>query len=190
MAEIVVDSSIIIGIAKLYKRNTKSPQNRRENFFFEVKNLIEDGIIVPVVTPTIAKEIRRGSRYDNGLGEKIVGRFGKEYEFDDYGQNKTIELVDTYGNYEFDDGNFAIEQAEDSLSRNYADARIVAEVSALQKKLGRAVPLLTDNIGDICNEAKINMINERHAVPKIHIHSSHTVRDAIAIAQRDEQTEK
>ena len=77
MAEIVVDSSIIIGIAKQYNNNSQKPKNRRVSFLFVVKELIEDGVIIPVVTPTIEKEVMRGSKYDNGFGEKIILRFGK-----------------------------------------------------------------------------------------------------------------
>ena len=189
MADLVVDSSIIIGIAKLYKDNIQSPRNRRENYLFNIKNLIEDGKINCIVTPTIMKEIRRGSKFDNGFGLKIISRFGTQIDFDDYDQNKTIELVDAYGNYEIND-RMAIENAEDSLSRNYADARIVAETAVLQKKFGKAIPLLTDNIADICDESKINIINIRHGVPKIHIHSMHTVNDAIAVSENSDETAK
>lgn len=37
MADIVVDSSLIIGIAKIYKDNVQSPRNRRENYLFQIK---------------------------------------------------------------------------------------------------------------------------------------------------------
>ena len=187
MADLVVDSSIIIGIAKLYKDNIQSPRNRRENYLFNIKNLIEDGKINCVVTPTIMKEIRRGSKFDKGFGLKIISRFGTQIDFDDYDKNKTIELVDTYGNYMINDKT-AIENAEDSMSRNYADARIVAETAVLQKKFGNVIPLLTDNIADICDESKINIINLRHGVPKIHIHSMHTLKDAIALAERNTES--
>ena len=188
MADIVVDSSIIIGIARLYKNNERKPRTRREFYLFQIMEQLEEGNINCVVTPTILKEIKRGAKYDNGFGEKIVSRYGIRYDFDDQDKSKTLELVEAYGNYLINNEP-AIELAQNKTSRNYFDARIVAETSVLQKKLGRQIPILTDNIRDICDESKINIINTNYNLLKTHIHSMHTLQEAIAFSESNSEKE-
>ena len=148
MVDIVFDSSILIEIAHLYSKNIQTPRTQREVFLFRVKEKMEDQKINIIITPTIKREILWGERFDNGLAEKIMNRYCEIEEFDDYDEAKTLELSDTYGNSPID-GEPAILYANDYLSRNYNDALIVAETTELQKKRGKTIPFLTDNIKKI-----------------------------------------
>lgn len=182
MAEFIVDTNIIIGISHLYLENVQHARNRRESYLFELKELIEDGVVTPIITPTVLKEIKKGSKKDGGMAEKIVSRFCKVIQFDEYAENKTLVLTDAYGNYPIDDKP-AIVLAEDYLQRNYKDATIIAEATVVQKLSKQTLPFITENLKDVCDEAKINTVNKRHNVPALHIHSLHTVKEALEICE-------
>ena len=182
MIDIVVDSSIIIGISRLYMENVKHPRDRREQFLFEIKDAITNCEFTPVITPTIRREIMRGKSFDS-WSLKLLDRYCEVLKFDQYSQDKTLLMTDAYGNYLIDDFP-AIIDAEHYLEPNYNDATIVSETDVEQKRRGRIIPLLTDNIKDVCDEAKINYVNKRHNMPKVHIHSIYTYKDAIELAKR------
>jgi len=93
-----------------------------------------------------------------------------------------LSVTDAYGNFPINDSP-AIINAEHYLQENYNDAAIVSEVAVIQKLRKKIIPFVTDNIKDVCDESKINQINARHGLPKVHIHSMSTLKDAIELAK-------
>lgn len=180
MVDFIIDTNVIIGITHLYLEKVTHPRNRREVYLFEIKELIEDGKINAIITPTVLQEIKKGRKKDNGLAEKFVNRFCEVANFNQYAKDKALILTDAYGNYPIDEKP-AIVLAEDYTQRNYCDATIIAEATVEQKLRKKVIPFLTENLKDVCDEAKINQINKRHNVPAIHIHSLHTIKEAIEI---------
>jgi len=187
MLDVVIDSSIIIGIVHLYMKNAVKPRDKREIQLFKIKDLLEDRKINCIVTPTIKKEILRGWRHDNGLGEKVISRFCSSIEFDDLAEARALQLTDSYGNVEIN-GMPAIPGAEDYLCPNYNDASIVAETSILQKLMGKEIPLITDNLKDVCDQNKINQINRKNNIPIIQVFSMRTLDDALSLARKNNKT--
>lgn len=187
MNNVVLDTSILLGISHIYKNNIQQPRSRRDRFLFDIKDMLEDRKITCIVTPTIRDEIKKGWRRDDGFAEKVISRFCEIDKFNKIEEGKALSLADAYGNFPIGDST-AIIRAEHHWQENYFDALIVAEVSVLQKKYNQIIPFITDNIKDVCDEAKINQINNRHGVEKIHIHSMHTLKDAIALAKSNNKT--
>lgn len=187
MSNLILDTSILLGISHIYQENIVKPRSRRERELFIIKDLLEDKKINCIVTPTIMREVKRGWRRDDGFAERVVNRFCEIVKFDEYSEGKALSITDAYGNFPI--GDFpAIVNAEDYLQQNYNDAAIIAEVAIEQKRRGMLIPFVTDNIRDVCDEAKINQINSRHNVPKVHIHSMSTLKDAIELAKNSNPT--
>ena len=75
MIDLILDTSIILGISHLYMDNITKPRSRRERYLFDIKDKLEDRKINCIVTPTILNEIKKGWRRDDGFAEKVVSRF-------------------------------------------------------------------------------------------------------------------
>ena len=187
MMEFVINTGIILDIIDLYKNNITEPRNSFDVNLFKLKNMIEQGEITPIITPTIMREISYGSKFDRGFGEAYTNRYFTEIPFTEYMSDKSLLMADGYGNYLINQEFPAIPEAEDYLCKNYNKARIVGEVAVLEKKLGKVIPFITHNSDGVFDFRKINYINERNNIPELHIHTLKGLGHAINIAKSSKQ---
>ena len=102
---------------------------------------------------------------------------------------RTLMLADGYGNYEISgvEDEFAIPHAQDYLSHNYNNAKIVGELTVLEKKLGKTIPFITYNSKKIFDYRKINFINFRNNMPEVHFNTLKSLDSAVAIAKSNNE---
>jgi len=189
MNYVVINTCVIIDLIDMYKSKNKTPSTPKEEKLFKLKHLIETREITPIATPTIIREISHGSKYDRGFGEIYLQAYFYEPDFDDYMNAKTLLLADGYGNYEIGDeeDNHPIPEAEDYLSRNYNNAKIIGEVSVLEKKMGKTIPFITYNTMHTFNFRNINFINFRNNMPETRIHTLKGLDNAVLIAKSNNE---
>ena len=133
MVDIILDSSVLIGISQFSMKQKNRPRHT-EKPIFDIRELMSNGEINVIVPQTVYKEIKRGKNHDNGLTQKFVNTFCEVIIPSEYEKDKALCLTDAYGNVEIGDKP-AIEEAEDNLQRNYRDAKIIAEARDKKKKI-------------------------------------------------------
>ena len=185
MVDIILDSSVLIGISQ-YSMKQKNRPRRNEQPICDIRELMINGEINVIVPQTVYREIKRGKSHDNGLTQKFVNTFCEIINPSEYEKDKAVCLTDAYGNVEIDDKP-AIEEAEDNLQRNYRDAKIIAESSVEQKTRGKKIPFITANLRDVCDIKHINEINKRHGLPELFICSLERYKDALYFAVREDK---
>ena len=185
MVDVILDSSVLIGIAQ-YSMKNKSCPRKTEKPLLEIRELMLDGKINVIVTQTVYKEIKRGKDHDNGLTQRFVNEFCETIIPTQYEKDKALCMADAYGNFPIDD-KFAIVLAEDSTQKNYKDAFIVGEASVEQKMRKKRIPFITANLRDVCYIKRINEIKKRHGLPEIFICSIDRYMDAVYFAQREDE---
>ncbi len=185
MVDIILDSSVLIGISQ-YSMKQKNRPRHTEKPIFDIRELMSNGEINVIVPQTVYKEIKRGKNHDNGLTQRFVNTFCEVIMPSEYEKDKALCLTDAYGNVEIGDKP-AIEEAEDNLQRNYRDAKIIAEASVEQKSRGKQIPFITANLKDVCDIKRINEINKRHGLPELFICSLERYKDALYFAVREDK---
>ena len=187
MVDIILDSSVLIGISQ-FSMKQKSCPRKTEKPIYDIRELMINGEINVIVPQTVYNEIKRGKTHDNGLTQKFVNTFCEVIIPSAYKKDKALCLTDAYGNVEIDDKP-AIEKAEDNLQRNYKDACIIAEASVEQKSRRKQIPFITANLRDVCDIKRINEINKRHGLPEIFICSLERYKDALYFAVREDKNQ-
>lgn len=186
MLDIAFDSSILIGISRLYINHINYPRKKEEKTLFEIRDMIINGEINAIVTQTVYREIKRGKSHDNGLAQKFINAYCDVIIPTQYEKDKALCVTDAYGNLQIK-GHTAIQLAEDGIQPNYDDATIVAEVSVEQKMAGKHIPFVTANLRDVNDLARINNVNKRHDLPEIFICSVGRFKDAYYFAKREDK---
>lgn len=182
MIKLAADSSIIISIARMLFNGKLRPTSRKESAVFEIMGLISKGELQFVVTPTILKEIQRGSHIDQGTAERFVERFCEIADFDYRKQDRAYLLADAYGNCIVDNES-AVKTAQNSTERNYNDCLILAETVVEQSCGDFKLPFITANYKDVFDIIRINEINKKYNMPPILICSVNTINEAVETAK-------
>jgi len=186
MVDVVLDSSIIIGISRLSMKHINYARKKEEKPLFEIRNMILNNEINVIVPQTVYREIKRGKEHDKGLAQTFLNTFCEVLQPSQYEQDKALCVTDAYGNVLLEDKT-AIYLAEDYSQKNYDDATIVAEVSVSQKTRKKHIPFITANLKDVHDINRINQINVRHGLPEIFICSLSRFKDAIYFAKREDK---
>jgi len=186
MIDIAFDSSILISFSHFALEHINYARKKEERAFFEVRDMILNGEINAIITPTVYQEVKRGKNFDKDLTRKFINTYCEVLHPSQYAKDKALCVTDAYGNYLIDDRT-AIYHAEDYTQRNYKDATIVAEVSVEQKMRNKCIPFVTNNLRDVSDIERINKVNVRHGLPEIFICSLSRFKDAIYFAKREDK---
>lgn len=186
MVDIAFDSSILIGFSHFDMEHINYARKKEERPFFEVRDMIVNGEINAIITPTVYQEIKRGKHLDKDRTRKFINTYCEVVHPNQYGKDKALCVTDAYGNYLIDERT-AIYHAEDYTQDNYDDATIVAEVSVEQKSRKKRIPFITANLRDVKDIERINTVNRRHGLPEIFICPLSKYMDAISFAKREDK---
>ena len=186
MVDIAFDSSILIGFSHFDMEHIKYARKIEERPFFEVRDMIVNGEINAIITPTVYQEIKRGKHLDKDRTRKFINTYCEVLHPNQYCKDKALCVTDAYGNYLIDERT-AIYHAEDYTQDNYDDATIVAEVSVEQKSRKKRIPFITANSRDVKDIERINTVNRRHGLPEIFICPLSKYMDAISFAKREDK---
>ena len=168
--KVVVDTNVIIDLAKIFGSGKINTNDRKENSLSQIFTMIADGRVQLQVVPKVAQEIKRGSKKDKGLSEMFMTKYCDEIELSPEEKHEAQDLAYDYGNVLV--GQFpAVAFAQNSTSKNFSDALIVAQISIAQRKLGEELLYMTQNTKDVFDTPSINVINEEHSLPEIKIFS-------------------
>lgn len=186
MVDIVIDSSVIIGMSRLTQKHIKYARNKDELPLFNIIEMLINGEINIVVPQTIYREIKRGKVHDNGLAQNFLNDACEVLRPTEEEKTEAIKVTNDYATVAID-GRTAIYLAKDKTEKHYGDARIVGEISVEQKYRGKRIPFITANLRDVKDVKRINEINRRNGLPEIFICPLSRYMDAINFAKREEK---
>jgi len=186
MVDVVLDSSVIIGLSRLTDKHKKYARNKSELPYFELIDMMIKGSINVVVPQTVYREIKRGKEHDHGIAQDFLNDSCEVLQTTQEEKDLSLKVLKDYANLVID-GRTAMYLAKDNTEKNYRDGRIVAEISVEQLGRGKRIPFITNNLKDVKDIKRINEVNKRHGLPEIFICPLSRYMDAIMFAKREDK---
>ena len=168
MVDVVLDSSVIIGLSRLTDKHKKYARNKSELPYFELINMMMKGSINIVVPQTVYREIKRGKVHDHGVAQDFLNDSCEVLQTSQEEKDLSLQVLKDYATLIID-GRTAMYLAKDNTEKNYRDGRIVAEISVEQSIRGKRIPFITNNLKDVKDIKRINAVNKLHGLPEIFI---------------------
>ena len=186
MVDVVLDSSVIIGLSKLTIKHKKHARNKSELPYFELIDMMIKGSINVVVPQTVYREIKRGKEHDHGITQDFLNDSCEVLQTTKDEKELSLKVLNDYATLMID-GRTAMYLAKDNIEKNYKDGRIVAEISVEQLGRGKKIPFITANLRDVRDIKRINEVNKLHGLPEIFICPLSRYMDAIMFAKREDK---
>ena len=186
MVDVVLDSSVIIGLSRLTDKHKKYARNKNELPYFEIVDMMIRGEINVVVPQTVYREIKRGKEHDHGIAQAFLNDSCEVLQTSQQEKDLSLQVLKDYATLTID-GRTAMYLAKDNTEKNYRDGRIVAEISVEQSIRGKRIPFITNNLKDVKDIKRINAVNKLHGLPEIFICPLSRYMDAIMFAKREEK---
>lgn len=171
MLNIVVDTNVIIDLAEKFETLGPNCETNDRFDLSRIFTMIASGQVHLYTVPKVEQEVRRGSKKDGGKAERFMDKFCDHIDLDKEEKTTAKQLAYDYGNIILYDKFPAINNAQNSDSKNFGDALIVAQISIAQSKMQEELCLLTQNTKDVFDFQGINTVNGENGLPRVAIYS-------------------